>query len=48
VAEQTKSEGNLAIDKAIATDDLTRLTATNAADHVSFDTRPTELERRQD
>ena len=49
VAEQMKSERNLAIDQSLATDErLTRLTATNAADHVSFDTRLTELEKRQD
>ena len=49
VAEQMKSERNLAIDKAIATDaQLTRLTATNAADHVSFDSRLNDLEKRRE
>lgn len=49
VAEQMKSERNVAIDKTIATDaQLTRLTATNAADHVSFDSRLNELEKRRD
>ena len=49
VAEQMKSERNLAIDKATATDaQLTRLTATNAADHVNFDSRLNELEKRRE
>lgn len=48
VAEQMKSERNLAIDKATATSEhLVRLTAANAADHVSFNSRLTDLERRQ-
>ncbi len=47
VAEQMKSERNLAIDRSIATSEqLARLTATNASDHVSFDSRLTELEKR--
>jgi hypothetical protein len=46
VAEQMKYERNLAIDMATATSErLARLTATNAAEHVSFDTRLTELEK---
>jgi hypothetical protein len=49
VAEQMKSERNLAIDKAIATDtQLARLTATNAADHVSFDSRLNQLEKQRE
>ena len=49
VAEQMKYERNLAIDQSLATEErLTRLTATNAADHVSFDARLTGLEKRQD
>jgi len=47
VAEQMKSERNLSIDMATSTrEQLLRLTATNASDHVSFDARLTELEKR--
>jgi hypothetical protein len=47
VVEQVKSERNLALDKAIAADERTgRLTATNAADHVSFGSRLDDHELR--
>lgn len=56
VAEQIKSERNLAIDKAMAVDERTgRLTASNAADHVEFsvrldahEIRLTRLEQKND
>lgn len=47
VAEQMKSERNLAIDKAVAVDERTgRLTASNAADHVEFSARLDDHEAR--
>jgi conjugal transfer/entry exclusion protein len=47
VVEQVKSERNLALDKAIVTDDRAgRLTATNAADHVGFSSRLDDHELR--
>ncbi len=41
-----KSERNLALDKALATDQqLVRLTASNAAEHIVFEKRLTKLEQ---
>jgi len=46
VAEQMKSERNLALDKCLANDQqLTRLAASNAAEHHVFERRLTTLER---
>jgi len=49
VAEKMVSERNLALDRSMATaQQLAGLTATNAGDHVSFDRRLTDHDRRLD
>jgi hypothetical protein len=49
VAEKMVSERNLALDRSMATaQQLAGLTATNAGDHVGFDRRLTDHDRRLD
>lgn len=49
VAEQMKAERNLSIDQSsAASQQVARLTAANAADHVAFENRLGDHERRLD